>query len=171
MREGWFRITGWNLHGTCAAADAEASARCRRSGLRATVRVERQDVIDAILSQHGEQLSSFGSNRLADRQPHLSARSLSSTRRRCAIAAMANLLVALAVFWPAMAKAAALVAFPVLFLAVSALKLASAVATPRVTMPARALVPRPIPSAAPAAMAMTFLMAPPISTPTTSMLV
>lgn len=136
MREGWFRITGWNLHGTCAATDAEASARCRRSGLRATVRVERQDVIDAILSQHGEQLSCFAANRLADRQPHLSARSLSSTRRRCAIAAMAILLVALAVFWPAMAKAAALVAFPVLFLAVSVLKLASAVATPRVTMPA-----------------------------------
>jgi hypothetical protein len=129
-------MTGWNLRGTCAATDAAASARCRRSGLLATVCVERQDVIDAILSQHGEQLSSFAANRLADRQPHPSARSLSSTRRRCAIAAIAILLVALEVFWPAMAKAAALVAFPVLFLAVSALKLASAVTTPRITMPA-----------------------------------
>ncbi len=136
MREGWFCTTDRNLRKTGAATNAEASARCRRAGLRATIRVERQDMIDAILSQDGKQLSSFAANRLADRQPHLSARSLNSRRWRCAIATVGLLLVAFAVLWPALVAAAASVVFPALFRAVSALKLASAVATPHITMPA-----------------------------------
>ena len=42
-------------------------------------------------------------------------------------------------------------------------------ASPRVMSPASALWPSPSPSTSPAAMAMTFFSAPPISTPTTSL--
>ncbi len=43
-------------------------------------------------------------------------------------------------------------------------------ASPRVMSAARVLWPKPMPSTAPAAIAITFLSAPPHSTPTTSLL-
>jgi cellulose synthase/poly-beta-1,6-N-acetylglucosamine synthase-like glycosyltransferase len=135
MRQGWFCMTTPDLRKTCVATDAPAATMCRQAGLRATIRAQRQDVNDAILAQYGRQLSGFAANRLADRQPHLSARSLSSSRRRCVIAALILLFLALVALWPAVVKTAAIVAFSAVFMAVSSLKLASALARPHIAMP------------------------------------
>jgi hypothetical protein len=125
LREGWCVYSRKPGERGGLATDTRSSLACQQSRYSVTALAHRQDVIDAVLSQDGPQLTHLAANLLADRKPQMSARAMLSGRQIVAALLVLAAAGGLALAWPEALKITLMTSFAILFLAVSAIRLAS----------------------------------------------
>jgi cellulose synthase/poly-beta-1,6-N-acetylglucosamine synthase-like glycosyltransferase len=125
VREGWCSFGQPPVGRGHLATDDRSTYLCRQAGHEVTARAHRQDIIDAVLDQDGAQLTHLAANLLADRKPQMSARAMLSGRQIVAALLVLAAAGGLALAWPEALKITLMTSFAILFLAVSAIRLAS----------------------------------------------